>query len=370
MTREAADGGKAAVGAPADGSARSAALAGRALLLRLGMPRDPAAPRHLAAFLVATVATVLLTRGALAATGYPQVGGATLHIAHVLWGGLLLAVAVVLLLSYAGPVVRPVGALLGGIGFGLFVDEIGKFVTADNDYFYEPTASLIYVVVVLLVLLAEALHGRRERDPVELLAGAVDHAVSGVTGGFSPRARRQARALVRAAGDQRGTAEVRALLRVVEDDHEELPDITGAVARWVVRCTYRLVRERWVPWAAVVVLTGAGVATVGRGMVAWLQGADVPGWVVTGMLLSGAGSLACAVVGLVVVRRSRESGFAWFRRAVLVSLLLTQIFLFRLDQWAAVTGLVVDLVVLAVVAAEAEVARSRRTEGEGASTTT
>ncbi|MDM8084049.1 hypothetical protein QUV83_04640 [Cellulomonas cellasea] len=372
MTREAADGGDAAVGAPLGGARRPTSLHGRALLLRLGLPRDPAAPQHLAAFLVATVVTVLLTRGALAATGYPQVGGATLHIAHVLWGGLLLAVAVVLLLSYAGPVVRPIGALVGGIGFGLFIDEIGKFVTADNDYFYEPTASLIYVVVVLLVLLAEVLHGRRERDPSELLAGAVDRAVSGVVGGFSPRARRQAHALVRAAGEQHGAAEVSALLRVVEDDREELPDVTGVIARWVVKGTYRLVRARWVPWVAVVVVTGTAVATMGRGVAAWVAGADVPGWVVTGMLVSGAGSVACCVVGLVVVRGSRENGFAWFRRAVLISLLLTQIFLFRLEQWAAVAGLVVDLVVLAVVAAEGEVARSRRLEagsGAGSSTT-
>ncbi|MFI2752201.1 hypothetical protein ACGIF2_02070 [Cellulomonas sp. P22] len=308
---------------------------------------------------------MLLTRGLLAATGYPQVGGTHLHVAHVLWGGLLLAVAVVLLLSYAGPVVRPLGAVVGGIGFGLFVDEIGKFVTADNDYFYAPTASLIYVVVVLLALLAEVLHGRRERDASELLAGAVDQAVSGVVGGFSPRARRRARGLVQAAGDQRGAPEVRALLRVVEDDEHEVPDVVGSVARWVVRGTHRLVRARWVPWVAVVVLTGTEAATIGRGLVAWLGGVDVPGWVVVGMLVSGAGSLACSVVGLVVVRRSREDGFAWFRRSVLVSLLLTQIFLFRLQQWAALTGLIVDLLVLGVVAAEGEVARARRLEAAG-----
>lgn len=148
-------------------------------LLRLGLPRDPAASSHLAGFVVASVVTVLLTRAFLAATGYPQIGGGGLHVAHVLWGGLLMALAFVVLLSFAGPVARPLGALLGGVGFGLFVDEVGKFVTADNDYFYEPTAALIYAVVVALVLLADALHGRRPHDPREYLAGAADHAVAG-----------------------------------------------------------------------------------------------------------------------------------------------------------------------------------------------
>src|SRR5690606_16812914 len=114
---------------------------------------------------------VLLTRALLAAAGYPQIGSGGLHVAHVLWGGLLMAVAFVLMLSFAGPVVRPVGALLGGIGFGLFVDEVGKFVTSDNDYFYEPTAALIYLVVVALVLLGEMVHGRVPHRPVEYVAG-------------------------------------------------------------------------------------------------------------------------------------------------------------------------------------------------------
>ncbi|HEY0217475.1 MAG TPA: hypothetical protein VGC57_13890 [Cellulomonas sp.] len=339
------------------GEAVDAHVARRSPVLVLGLPRDPAGPRHVAAFLAVTVLTVLVTRGLLALTGFPQLGGGGLHVAHVLWGGLLMAVAVVAALSWAGPVVRPLAALVGGVGFGLFIDEIGKFVTADNDYFYEPTASLIYVVVVLLVLAGEAIHGRRARDPHELLAAAADLAVAGVAGGFSVRARRQARELVEAAGDVRGADEVRALLDTVEDDSRDLPDPIGAVSRFVVRTSRRVVRVRWAPRLTVLVLGAGTLYTVGRGVALSIQDNELPWWALIGLLVSGVASLVCSVIGLRLVAADRQRGYEWFRRAVLVNVLLTQIFLFRVDQWSAAGGLAVDLVLLGLVAAELDVLR-------------
>lgn len=325
------------------------------VVLRLGLPRDPAGPRHVAGFLVATMLAVFVTRGLLALSGYPQLGGGGLHVAHVLWGGLLMALAVVGVLSFAGPVVRPVASLVGGVGFGLFIDEIGKFVTSDNDYFFEPTASLIYVVIVLLVFTVEALHGRWKRDPRETLAAAADLAVAGVAGGFSTRQRRQAHALLDEAGDVRGADEVRALLDAVEDDAKELPDPITAVSRFVVHASRRVVRVRWAPTLTVIVLGATTVATIARGVWLVAGGTELPWWALIGMIASGAASLACSLVGLHFVGTARQQGYEWFRRAVLVNLLLTQIFVFRVDQFSAVTGLAVDLVLLGLIAAELDV---------------
>ena len=324
----------------------------RGPLLRLGLPRDPEGSTYLAGFLVSAVVTVMVTRAVLAATGFPQLGGGELHVAHVLWGGLLMAVAFVVLLTFAGPSVRPVGAVLGGIGFGLFVDEIGKFVTADNDYFYEPTAALIYVVIVLLLLLGEALNGRRPHVGVEYLAGAADRAVAGLAGGFTPRARAQAHDLLRRAGDVRGGPEVGALLDAIEDDAVEVPNPIAAVSGAIVALTRRLVTARWVPTATVAVLLLSSVGSVARGLLAWAGDAAVGWWVIVGVLGGAAMSTGLALVGLVVVRRDRHDGYALFRRAVVVSLLVTEVFVFRLEQWAAITGLTVDLLVLGLVAAE------------------
>ncbi|MBV9356455.1 MAG: hypothetical protein JO023_13120, partial [Chloroflexi bacterium] len=107
--------------------------------------------------LISAVTTVLGLRAYLQATGYPQVGGNGLHIAHVLWGGLLMLVGLVLLLSFVGNQARLLGALAGGIGFGLFVDELGKFLTSDNNYFFKPTVGMLYIIFVVLLIVFRAL---------------------------------------------------------------------------------------------------------------------------------------------------------------------------------------------------------------------
>ena len=92
------------------------------------------------------------TRLFLEFTGYPQLGGGELHIAHVLWGGLFLFAAALVLLVYANRWVYMVGALFAGIGVGLFIDEVGKFITSTNDYFYPSAAPIIYSFFLLTVL--------------------------------------------------------------------------------------------------------------------------------------------------------------------------------------------------------------------------
>src|ERR1700730_7121862 len=98
---------------------------GRLALLRATRSRvfirNFAAADLLELFMVAAVSAVLLIRFGLGLTGYPQLGGAGLHVAHMLWGGLLMVVALVLLLVYLGQRTVRLGGGWGRRGCGLLI---------------------------------------------------------------------------------------------------------------------------------------------------------------------------------------------------------------------------------------------------------
>lgn len=102
--------------------------------------------------LVAFAASVIVTRVYLELTGYPQLGSGNLHIAHVLWGGLALYIAAFLPLTLLNRAALTWSAVFNGVGIGLFIDEVGKFITRDVDYFYPPAAPIIYAFFLLSVL--------------------------------------------------------------------------------------------------------------------------------------------------------------------------------------------------------------------------
>ena len=116
----------------------------------------------------------------LAATGYPQGGGGGLHIAHVLWGGLLMLVGALVMLGSLAQSALRLGALLAGAGFGLFIDEVGKFVTEDVDYFYQPAIAIIYATFVALALILVALRRVVHLTPRLALANALALAAQGI----------------------------------------------------------------------------------------------------------------------------------------------------------------------------------------------
>jgi hypothetical protein len=110
------------------------------------------AETYLLITLISFALSISLTRLFLKIANYPILGGGGLHIAHVLWGGLLLFIASLLPLIYANRWAYFYSAAAAGIGVGLFIDEVGKFITATNDYFYPAAAPIVYAFFLLTIL--------------------------------------------------------------------------------------------------------------------------------------------------------------------------------------------------------------------------
>jgi hypothetical protein len=144
--------------------------------------RREGAEQYLFLTLVSFAITVLATRAFLELTGFPRIGGGELHIAHALFGGVFLFVAALLPIILAGRTVYRAAAVFGGVGIGLFIDEVGKFITTQNDYFYPAAAPLIYATFLLAVLVYLRVRRRVQPDArTQLLTSLqlVEEAVDG-----------------------------------------------------------------------------------------------------------------------------------------------------------------------------------------------
>jgi hypothetical protein len=124
--------------------------------------------RHAERYILITLLTFALTVGAtrlfLNITGFPQLGSGNLHISHVLWGGIFLFAAVILALTFINQRLFTLSAILSGIGVGLFIDEVGKFITSGYNYFVPAAAPIIYSLFLLTVLIYTLVVHRKRRD--------------------------------------------------------------------------------------------------------------------------------------------------------------------------------------------------------------
>ena len=121
------------------------------------------ADRYLILLLICFAFTIAVTRLFLDITGYPQIGGGDLHLAHVLWGGLIWFAGSLLPLLFANKRAFDLSAVLIGVGSGLFMDEVGKFITASNNYFYPAAAPIIYAFFLLTILIYQII---RKESPL------------------------------------------------------------------------------------------------------------------------------------------------------------------------------------------------------------
>lgn len=207
--------------------------------------------------MVVAIATILVTRAYLELTHYPQVGGKSLHIAHALYGGAAMMLALLIGWMFIGFGVRVFTVVLGGIGFGLFLDEVGKFVTKDNDYFYGPSSEIMYVLVVLLLVFSRIVREFRRPSRDESLANAAAIAADGVAHGLPEHRRDWALRMVARAESDGADPDTVAGIRLLLGTRRRSTSRTHSMRQFVPRLIPAFFTSpRWVPvvgWGLVLI---------------------------------------------------------------------------------------------------------------------
>lgn len=324
---------------------------------------------HLEVFVVSAVTAILAIRLFLHLTGYPQIGGERFHIAHLLWGGLLMLLGFVVVLAFLGEARLRLGAVLGGLGFGTFIDEVGKFVTRDSDYFFEPAVAIMYVTFVSLLIAGHLIRERGEYSGLEYLLNALREMEELARHDLDEAEAERARRYLQRS--EPGHPLVAGLLTALHAVELRPPRATRfAMGRDRLRGLYRkLVGLPWFDRVIILIFVGQLVVKLLYGALlvyaVGLRHDEILGWRFMGWAaertldLSGtemAQLVASGVAGVFVLlgvtrvlRGSRLAGFRMFERAILISILLVQVFSFYQEQFAALVELLGNLTLLFLV---------------------
>ncbi len=329
--------------------------------------RNFEAGRYLENFLVAAVAAVLVIRLFLNITGYLQLGGNRLHIAHMLWGGLLMLASIIILLSFLGKVSEHLAAILGGIGFGTFIDEVGKFVTRDNNYFFQPAVGLIYVTFILVFIAIRAIQTGRSYSRNEYLMNALQEIQEEVVLDDLDEDRRN-RALNFLSKNNPSdplASLIKNLLSQTPSVPSSSPGLYSRIKLYARELYYKTAQFRAFPIAIVIFflaqmivkLTYTIVLVLFMGL-GWDEILNIQifdhiaqqiytfSFIEWAEFLSSLLSSVFALVGIFTIFRSRLFAFRMFEYSILATIFFTQVFIFYKEQFAALAGLFFNIMAL------------------------
>lgn len=353
----------------------------------------------LEAFLVSAVTSVLGIRGFLYLSGYPRIEFGSFHIAHLLWGGLLMTIALLMLMSFLNRRSYWIAAVIGGLGFGAFIDELGKFITHDNNYFYQPTFALIYVIFILIYLFIQYFDRLYITTQKEYLINTLEVIKESIINDLDKDDKRQALIYLRRVSTTNPyrhlLAEMLEKVDVINvEDRSAFGEIKDRVSHWYnflisqtwfnysiifffliksifaifstteyindisevviavvlglvfMMAIYQAKFMKISPKPILIVLT---VSTIG--LFIYLRYVIFSGdspvvFANLGQIISSTLAGLVAIGGVIAIGRSRLQAYQLFKYSVLVSIFLTQFFTFYLDYYYGLVTLVANVIVL------------------------
>lgn len=346
------------------------------LISRIREPvRRKGAEKYLQMTLLSFAASVSLTRLILDVLNYPQLGNDSLHIAHVLYGGVLLFASSLLPLIFANRWAYAWSAILSGLGVGLFIDEVGKFITQNNDYFYPAAAPIIYAFFLIVAIIYFQMCKPPEMDArselymvLESLGEVLDHDLDEEEY-MDLKARLKRIHVTTKKPDFKRLAEE--LTQFIESGAfqttPEVPNIYDKIHDYVKVFEERYVSTRWLKTGIIIMLILLGVPSFLRfvnlmnvaGNEELLKGFlekivdELPKasefnkmWAMVHVLLDGFIGFLLVLSGVLLIIGKNQRGVDLGTIALMVSLVGVNLVLFYIDQFSTIAVAMVEFITL------------------------
>lgn len=328
-------------------------------MFKLSLLRDLEAQSLVDSFLISAVASILLIRGYLQLTGYPQIGTGGLHIAHMLWGGLFMLIATTSALIFLNREKYWIVAILGGVGFGTFIDELGKFITKDNNYLFEPTVSIIYVIFILIYLILKFIENYIKPSQEEYLANTAEVIKEALVSPISSE--KFSKAVNFLSNLDQSNPHSQLLKNLLEELRPQIKDqfnLFSAIKNRVALFYDKLIQQKFFIALVIFFFIGQAAYTIFHSIITTEIIADyifpnqsteqtISGSIdelgeVIFSLISG----VLIIVGIIVLFKSKLKAYHFFKLAILINIFLTSIFNFYNNQFEALYGFFFNILVL------------------------
>ena len=259
--------------------------------------------------------------------------------------------ALIVAISFINSESMVFASVLGGVGFGTFIDELGKFITSDNNYFYQPTIALIYVIFIFLFLILKYLSTIAKYSSKTYTANAVEGLKELVISDLNKNERQKSLQYLKYSDKNDPVAKM--LYDLIKHTRPEKNKFSfyNAIKNFTLRLYSNTLRVKFISN----VLIGFFIVSTLSGLVFSLY--LILDLSITQLSLKNYGYLlsTAAVVILVsvsiyhYVRKNRLKFFTYLQKATLVQIFLSQFFLFLQDELAAMIWLFLYITVYIIL---------------------
>ncbi|MCA9389781.1 hypothetical protein KC571_00065 [candidate division WWE3 bacterium] len=295
-------------------------------------------------FFISAIFSLLSLRTMLKLTGYPQIGSGQFHVAHMLFGGLFMVAALILAFLFLNKEAKQLASVLGGLGFGAFIDELGKFITSDNNYFFEPAIAFIYITFVIIFLIIRASEKYIDISEKDYAVNALEIFKDVITSDLDETEKKRALAFLNKSGND--IAVVKALktaLKKAEAQKRKETYLVEEIKIILSNLYIQIVQNKMFSKAIISFFVLSSLYSFTQSLINFRS---VESFFDLGQLVSSTFSGVIVLIGTYALRRgSRLVAFEIYKYAVLVNIFLTQFFVFYHEQLSAIIELVLAVTV-------------------------